>query len=446
MENHGTSGPAGVAGEPDSKLSAIFIGSHADDIEIACAGTLAKLSAAGWETWVCVLTDEKDPLVAQSRRAEAVEGACCCGVPAERVLFLGAPDTQLACNGENVGGLRHLLGSRGCNPDLVFAHARSDSHGDHRAAHELVLSTFRKKPILCFAVVNSLVSSDFHPHVFVDVSNHVAAKIEALSQHRSQSARIDMDSINQLGRRFAAQDDPRQMEPFELILQEGAEHLEYLPNSLNDDAFHGFWFPLIHYQGIKNLYSEPVHRTSPPGWRRSLEREGYEELVQAFVRRWKDDHPVSEMPAASDEAENALQNLHCILSGGAASNGLTASVFNGQETLRYVTGWEREDCTALHILDRKTGQRIYAQYEAAGAGKVLVDFGILTVQRNPRNSLRNLIGCMGIHGFGTYACFKALSDPHLLSVLATRKDFQILVRFDVRSNEVSLLMDSMHCL
>jgi LmbE family N-acetylglucosaminyl deacetylase len=343
MENLATSAAPAVAGAPDSKLSAIFIGSHADDIEIACAGTLAKLSAAGWETWVCVLTDEKDPLIAQSRRSEAVQGAGCCGVPAERVLFLGAPDTQLACNGENVGALRRLLGSSGCNPDLVFAHARCDSHGDHRAAHELVLSTFRKKPILCFAVVNSLVSSDFHPHVFVDVSDHVGAKIEALSRHRSQSARIDVASINQLGRRFAAPDDVRQMEPFELILQEGAEELEYLAHSLNDDAFHGFWFPLIHYQGIKNLYSEPVHRTSPPRWRRSLEREGYGELVQAFVRRWKDDHPISEMPATSGEAESALRNLNCILSGGAASNGLTACVFNGQETLRYVTAWEGED-------------------------------------------------------------------------------------------------------
>jgi hypothetical protein len=52
---------------------------------------------------------------------------------------------------------------------------------------------------------------------------------------------------------------------------------------------------------------------------------------------------------------------------------------------------------------------------------------------------------MGIHGFGTYAC-KALSNPRLLSALTTGKDFQVLVRCDVPSNEVSLLLDSTHWL
>jgi LmbE family N-acetylglucosaminyl deacetylase len=70
-------------------------------------------------------------------------------VPAERVLFLKAPDTQLTCSGETVGALQRLLASHGCNPALVFTHARSDSHGDHRAVRDLILSTFRKKPILC---------------------------------------------------------------------------------------------------------------------------------------------------------------------------------------------------------------------------------------------------------------------------------------------------------
>jgi hypothetical protein len=82
------------------------------------------------------------------------------------------------------------------------------------------------------------------------------------------------------------------------------------------------------------------------------------------------------------------------------------------------------------------------EYEGTGARKVLVDFGILTVQRNPGNRLRHLVGCMGIHGFGTYACFKALSDPQLLAQLPAGRQFQALVRFDARSEEVSLLKDS----
>ena len=229
-----------VAPQTERPCSALFVGAHPDDIEIGCGGTLARMAGSGWDVWICVLTDEADPGVASTRRAEARAGAAACGVPPAQVLFFGAADAHLHCDGEGVGALRRLLSGAGCDPDLVITHTHADSHADHRAAHELSRSTFRRKPMLCFAVVNSLVSSEFAPRVFVDVSPLVAIKTAALARHETQHERIDHEAIQRLCRAYAGDVELQQVEPFEVMLQEGSEDLSYLALSLNDSAFHDF--------------------------------------------------------------------------------------------------------------------------------------------------------------------------------------------------------------
>jgi LmbE family N-acetylglucosaminyl deacetylase len=425
--------------------SVLFVGAHADDLEIGCGGALAKLSAAGWVTWVCVLTDEPDPAAREVRRQEAIEGAAFCGVAPDHVLFLGAPDAGLACDGTNVSGLRSLLRDANCKPDLVVTHTRADSHGDHRAAHDLVLSTFRKKPILCFAVVNSLVSSAFQPHTFIDITSFFERKIKALKSHRSQTSRIDFEAIDQFSRRFV-KDEDRRVEAFELVVQEGGEKFEHLAINLNDDAFHGFWFHQIHHQGVTNLYSEPVARLRAPAWRGSLEREGYGELLRAFARRWGNQLAIDEMPAGSQLARHALVSSHCIISGGSAANPLAEMFLARQGGLRYATRFEGPQRGELHIVDHERQTSIYPSYYKDGevGTGVLVDFGVLSVQPNPMNPAVNLIACMGIHGFGTKACFHVLSNPRLLGRLPARTPFQVLVRYDAQSDEVSLVEGSLH--
>src|SRR5262249_25458068 len=102
-----TSPTASSGGQQSAKpCSALFLGAHADDIEIGCGGTLAKMVALGWDVWMCVVTDDADRTLATTRRHEAQASAAAYGIPAAQVLFLGAPDTQLRCDGETVGALR----------------------------------------------------------------------------------------------------------------------------------------------------------------------------------------------------------------------------------------------------------------------------------------------------------------------------------------------------
>lgn len=243
--------------ERDGNRSALFVGAHPDDIEIACGGTLAKLNDLGWITWICVLTDENDAEVAQLRRKETISSAAVCGVEPQHVLFLGASDSSLECNGSTVATLRRLTLEHDCNPDLIFTHSRADSHNDHRVAHDLVLSSFRKKVILCFAVINSLIESHFMPSIFVDISRYNDVKLLALASHHTQQHRIDLVSIAQFSTAFQNQSESSSCEPFEMMVQYGAGAATQVATALCNRVFNTFWSRLAKTQPVVTL-SLPV--------------------------------------------------------------------------------------------------------------------------------------------------------------------------------------------
>ena len=167
------------------------------------------------------------------RRKETIASAAICGVNPQRVLFLGISDGALECNGSTVSSFRRLATDHGCSPDLIFTHTRADSHNDHRAAHDVVLSSFRKKAVLCFAVVNSLIESHFAPTIFIEIAAFENVKLRALALHRTQQDRIDTASIQQFNATSNTQGDGLFVEPFEIVVQHGAGMSKQLANSLS---------------------------------------------------------------------------------------------------------------------------------------------------------------------------------------------------------------------
>jgi hypothetical protein len=76
----------------------------------------------------------------------------------------------------------------------------------------------KRRPILCYPIVNHLKPSDFEPRLFIDVSDHQEAKREALEEHRSQIelGRILADQIERLAREYGRECGRTFVEPFEL--------------------------------------------------------------------------------------------------------------------------------------------------------------------------------------------------------------------------------------
>lgn len=436
------------------RLSALFIGAHPDDIEIGSAGTIAKLVQIGWDVHCCVLTSEQDTKIAQTRENEARKAGHTLGVPSGNIFFMHFPDSFLESTGETVGSFRKVLHDKKLNPDLIFTHTQADSHNDHRAAYNLVVAAFRKKPILNFAVVNSLIRSNFKPQVFIETADYLEAKKHALILHKSQSTRIDADAITVLNDSFAKRVGLDSVEPFEVTLQEGSEDLLYLVLGLNDSPFHNFWYPLLREQSLCIVHSVPVYRNDKKyDWPAFKEQEGIELFYETFSRLWYDSNPVRSKSSENHVVDELLHTSNILLSGSGVSNRLTRDCFEHFKGLRYHVNYAMPDYQNLSIYDDVTSRTIRAEYYKDATGTVMprIDYGILTIQRNPLNERRNLIGCMGIHGFGTLACFHAISNNILISKLLSfihfplrHPGYQVIVEYDIQQEKATIIEDSWH--
>ncbi len=198
---------------PEGK-SVLVVMAHPDDAEFGCGGTIARWAAAGKEInyVVCTSGDKgtSDPTLnpyklAQIRRGEQLRAARALG--AREVKFLEHVDGTL----QNTIGLRRdiVREIRRFRPDAVICQDplqrwvgnRYLNHPDHRAAGDACLDAVYPsardphvfaelliEDLLPHKVAEVFVSSAANADVFVDISDWIDRKLEALRQHESQVA------------------------------------------------------------------------------------------------------------------------------------------------------------------------------------------------------------------------------------------------------------------
>ena len=165
----------------------LFVGAHADDIEIGCGGTLLRLlerDATISVSWVVMGCDEQ-------RAREALESAHALLTQAasKTVIIKAFRDgffpSQIAEIKECFEQLKTEL-----SPDLVFTHHRHDVHQDHRLLAELTWNTFRDHLILEYEIPK--YDGDLgHPNVFVPLEAALCRRkvTHLLSSFPSQSTK-----------------------------------------------------------------------------------------------------------------------------------------------------------------------------------------------------------------------------------------------------------------
>jgi len=155
--------PAVPAAQP---LTVLCIGAHADDIEIGCGGTMLRLLSERPAVTVHWLVLSADAVREQEARRSAeriLRRACARHIRVERFR-----DSFMPWQGRKVKALFEEL-KRTVDPDLIFAHSRSDAHQDHRLAAELTWNTFRNHAILEYEVPK--YDGDLgQPNLFVPLS------------------------------------------------------------------------------------------------------------------------------------------------------------------------------------------------------------------------------------------------------------------------------------
>lgn len=129
--------------------SVLLIGSHSDDIEIGCGGTVLRLAREVPEaefTWVV--------LSASGERADEARRSADCfleGARSSSVVLKTFRDGFFPYTGREVKEFFEEL--KGIvSPDLIFTHYRDDLHQDHRIVSELTWNTFRDHFILEYEI------------------------------------------------------------------------------------------------------------------------------------------------------------------------------------------------------------------------------------------------------------------------------------------------------
>lgn len=176
----------------------LVIAAHADDEALGCGGTLAKHVAQGDSVYVVFLADgvtsrsEVTPVEQELRNAAAAHALDILGV--KQSFMLGFPDNRMDSIPllEIVQKLESVLEQ--VKPHVVYTHHHGDLNIDHRIAHQAVMTACRPVPgtsvkeIYTFEVLSSTEwntpgLTPFIPNVFVDISEYLDIKIQAISAY-----------------------------------------------------------------------------------------------------------------------------------------------------------------------------------------------------------------------------------------------------------------------
>lgn len=127
----------------------LFLGAHADDIEIGCGGTILKLLSDNPRLnilWVVFSAEG-----ARRREARSSAALFLKGVSRSRVIVKQFRTSYFPVEQESIKSYFETL-RKSFEPDMVFTHCREDRHQDHRLLSDLTWNTFRDHMILEYEI------------------------------------------------------------------------------------------------------------------------------------------------------------------------------------------------------------------------------------------------------------------------------------------------------
>ena len=180
----------------------LAVGAHPDDVEILCAGTLARFCKMGVKVAIItVMNGDKGAFdippekLAEMRREECMAAAA---VLDAEWMGLGVPDGTLIWDKEL--HTRMIQAIQRANPDLILTHAPNDYMSDHTETSKAVVnaSFYSVCPQFCAEgqeptgsvvpvyFMDTLCGVDFQPDEYVDITDTLETKLEMYGKHESQ--------------------------------------------------------------------------------------------------------------------------------------------------------------------------------------------------------------------------------------------------------------------
>jgi LmbE family N-acetylglucosaminyl deacetylase len=172
------------------KVNILAIGAHPDDIEFGCGGALIKYAQKGHRLFLLVMTGGGLGGSSSLRTKEQKGSGKILG--AEKIYWGGYEDTHLVVDVELIGKIEAVIDE--VKPDFIFCNFPDDTHQDHRHLAQAIMSATRYiRNVLFF---EGPTTQNFNPQVFVDISDTLDKKIEALQAHHSQVMKTNIEDLS----------------------------------------------------------------------------------------------------------------------------------------------------------------------------------------------------------------------------------------------------------
>lgn len=169
----------------------LVLAPHPDDETLGCGGVLSLHVLAKDPVKIIFLTDGRygDLLNKYPNKAEYVlireEEAkrACSKLQIHEVEFFRYPDRGLHTTIDSCARLDSAIEE--FNPTLIYAPAQSEFHIDHKTTNELLWSVINKHP-KCKMLAFYEIDPPLTPNVYIDISNVVDSKTNAIKEYKSQ--------------------------------------------------------------------------------------------------------------------------------------------------------------------------------------------------------------------------------------------------------------------
>lgn len=165
----------------------LAVGAHPDDLELGVGGTLARLSRSGTRVVMAVVSI---PNNLQTRRIEARRGAEALGCEVRLLTPNRCSRVEDLKSHELVGMMDGLVNE--LKPAAMFSHCLANLHLDHKLAYDACMASQRLRyfDIFCYSPTSChAVNIAFQPHIYIDITKTIDAKMTAIRHHASQFER-----------------------------------------------------------------------------------------------------------------------------------------------------------------------------------------------------------------------------------------------------------------
>lgn len=172
----------------------IFVGTHYDDLELSCGGTISSLSKQKNNNLVAIITSSSDYTDYNGKIIRSKECAKKEGFKALRYLGinkiypLNYPTKSVPYNSKLTEDINKILDQE--EADFIIIPHVYDTHPDHANTAKASISAGRYYSNILmtepFYPSNVSYRGAFKPQIYVNITKHIYRKLNALKMHESE--------------------------------------------------------------------------------------------------------------------------------------------------------------------------------------------------------------------------------------------------------------------